>query len=128
MSDLFKKALQAHLRFNLGNGEVNTEDLLSYHEDKLDVLYSSLYETLQSSQKVSLLSTKSNANKTIELKMAIIKEIVEDKLAVKLAKETKAIKAEKARVLREKIAAKKDIALDELSIDEMEAQLAELGE
>ena len=51
---------------------------------------------------------------------------VETKLADKQAKETKALKANQARIIREKLANKKEASLDALSIEDLEKQLAEL--
>lgn len=126
MSELFKEATKQHLRFNLGNGEVTTEDLWAFPLAKLDASYSQLHQELELNKQVSLLSPKTTGNKLLELKLEIIKAIVETKLADKEAKETKALRAEQAEVIREKLAAKKGQALDALSEEELLKQLAEL--
>lgn len=126
MSELFKEATKQHLRFNLGNGDVTTEDLWEFPLTRLDAAYSQVHQELEQSKQVSLLSPKTTNNKLLELKLEIIKAVVEAKLADKEAKETKALRAAQAAVIREKLAAKQGEALDSLSVEELEKQLAEL--
>lgn len=124
--NIFLEATKQHLRFNLGNGEVTTEDLWSYSLERLDNAYSVLHRDIETSKQTSLLNPKTGTSKLLELKLSVIKEVVETKLADNQAKETKALRANQARIIREKLANKKEASLDALSIEELEKQLAEL--
>lgn len=123
---IFLEATKQHIRFNLGNGEVTTEDLWSYSLERLDSAYSVLHRDIEASKQISLLKPKTDTGKLLELKLSVIKEVVETKLADKQAKETKALRANQARIIREKLANKKEASLDALSIEDLEKQLAEL--
>lgn len=123
---IFLEATKQHLRFNLGNGEVTTEDLWSYSLERLDNAYSVLHRDMEASKQTSLLKPKTDTSKLLELKLSVIKEVVETKLADKQAKETKALRANQARIIRKKLANKKEASLDALSIEDLEKQLAEL--
>lgn len=121
---IFLEATKQHLRFNLGNGDVTTEDLWSYSLERLDLAYGNLCKLAE--QKPSLLSSRTSEDKRLALATQVIKEVVETKLADKQAKETKALRANQARIIREKLANKKEASLDALSIEDLEKQLAEL--
>lgn len=126
--ELFKEATKQSLRFNLGNGEVTTEDLWHYGLERLDSLYSTIHQEIENSKQASLLKPKTNASKLLELKLAIVKDIVETKLADKQAKDLKELKANKARIAREKLANKQDAALDDLSEEDLEKYIKSLEE
>jgi len=81
---------------------------------------------MEASKQTSLLKPKTDTSKLLELKISVIKEVVETKLTDKQAKETKALRANQARIIREKLANKKEASLDALSIEDLEKQLAEL--
>ena len=118
----FKEGTKQHLRFNLGNGDITCEDLWNFSVERLDGAYSSLHSELEASKQTSLLKPKTSLNLILELKLAILKEIVETKLTDKQAKETKALRANQARIIREKLANKKEASLDALSIEDLEKQ------
>ena len=122
--NIFKEATKQHLRFNLGNGDITTEDLWSYSLERLDLAYGNLYKLTE--QKPSLLTSRTSEDKRLALATQVIKEVVETKLADKQAKETKALRANQARVIREKLANKKEASLDALSIEDLEKQLSDL--
>lgn len=123
---MYKEATKQSLRFNLRNGEVTTEDLWHYGLERLDSLYSTIHQEIENSKQASLLKPKTNASKLLELKLAIVKDIVETKLADKQAKESKALKTEQARIIREKLANKRDAAMDALSEEDLLKQLEAL--
>ena len=123
----FKEATKnPNVRFNLGNGEVTVCDLWQYGLERLDSLYSSLYQELETSKQVSLLAPKTTSSKLLELKLSVVKEVVETKLADKADKEAKVIRADQARVIREKLAEKRIQSLDTLSEEDLLKQLEDL--
>lgn len=127
MSIIYKEATKNNkVRFNLGNGEVTVCDLWAYSLEKLDLLYTTLYSELEQLNKTSLLKPKTDHSKLLELKLAVVKDVVETKLAEKEARELKVLREQQASVIREKLAIKADQALDSLSEEELRKQLAEL--
>ena len=125
--ELYKEATKnPKIRFNLGNGDITVCDLWAYSLERLDSLYSLMHQELENSKQVSLLKPRTDASKLLEVKLAIVKDVIETKLADKQAKEAKALKAEQARVIREKLANKRDAAMDALSEEDLLKQLEAL--
>jgi len=122
MADLFKIAAKKKYRFNY-KGVISVEDLWDLDVEALDSIYKNLKKQQKTSQEESLLETVSKEDKEINNKIEIIKTIVNDKLAAK----EKAIKATEKRIQNQKIleimADKKDAALKEKSIEELQAML-----
>ena len=122
MADLFKIAAKKKYRFNY-RGVISVEDLWDLDVEALDSIYKNLKKQQKTSQEESLLETVSKEDKEINNKIEIIKIIVSDKLAAK----EKAIKAAEKRIQNQKIleimADKKDAALKEKSIEELQAML-----
>lgn len=122
MADLFKIAAKKKYRFNY-RGVISVEDLWDLNVEALDSIYKNLKKQQKTSQEESLLETVSKEDKEINNKIEIIKTIVNDKLAAK----EKAIKAAEKRTQNQKIleimADKKDAALKEKSIEELQAML-----
>lgn len=125
--NIYKEAVRnPQVRFNLGNGLVTVLDLWYYPVEALDKLYTELYSELEATNKASLLTPKTKVTNLLQLKLDIIRDVVETKLAEKEAKELKVLREMQANTIREKLAAKKDQALDSLSEEELLKQLAEL--
>lgn len=125
--NIYKEAVRnQQVRFNLGNGLVTVVDLWQYTVEALDKLYTSLYAELEETNKASLLTPKTKVTSLLQLKLDVVKDVVETKLAEKEAKELKALREIQANTIREKLAAKKDQVLDMLSEEELLKQLAEL--
>jgi hypothetical protein len=122
MADLFKIAAKKKYRFNY-RGVISVEDLWDLDVEALDSIYKNLKKQQKTSQEESLLETVSKEDKEINNKIEIIKTIVNDKLAAK----EKAIKAAEKRTQNQRIleimADKKDAALKEKSIEELQAML-----
>jgi len=123
---IFLEATKQHIRFNLGNGEVTTEDLWSYSLERLDTAYGVLCDNLDTRMRPTLLAPRSHLTKELELMRDVVKAVIESKLADKQAKETKALRTNQARIIREKLANKKEASLDALSIEDLEKQLTDL--
>ncbi len=122
MADLFKIAAKKKYRFNY-RGVISVEDLWDLDVEALDSIYKNLKKQQKTSQEESLLETVSKEDKEINNKIEIIKIIVNDKLAAK----ERAIKAAEKRTQNQRIleimADKKDAALKEKSIEELQAML-----
>ena len=126
VTDIFKYAAKHKLRFPY-RGSVTVEDLYDLSVEELDKIYKSLSRKAKDMEEDSLL----NVNKTdtdIEVKIAIIKNIVEEKLAAaERAQKAAETKAKKQRIL-EAIAKKDEEDMNKATKEELQAMLDELGE
>lgn len=122
MADLFKVATKKKYRFNY-KGQITVEDLWDLDVEELDKIYKNLKSQQKNASEESLLQSVSKEDRILNNKIEIIKTIVVDKLAAKeRALKTAAQKAQNQRIL-EIMADKKDAALKEKSIEELQAML-----
>ena len=133
MSNNFEKASRQKLRFNGQNRNgslivLSTEDLWDVSLEGLDTIARSLNKQLKDSSEESFIKTKTKENSLLELKFEVVKHIIEVKLAEKDAKSKAKETSAKREKLKELIEAKKDAALGEKSVEELEAEFAALGE
>lgn len=123
MSDLFKVAAKRKYRFNF-KGLISVEDLYDLKVEELDRIYRDLKSQQKSNSEESLLQTVSKEDKELNNKIEIIKTIVEDKLSAR----EKALRAAEKKAQNQKIleilADKKDAALKEKSIEELQAMIS----
>lgn len=123
MTDLFKIAAKKKYRFNY-KGLISVEDLFDLKLEELDKIYKNLKSQQKNNSEESLLQTVSKEDRELNNKIEIIKTIVTDKLlahekALKAAEK----KAQNQRIL-EILADKKDAALKEKSIEELQAMIS----
>lgn len=111
--DIFKESLKKNFRFVSTKGLLTTEDLFDLTLPQLDTIFKGLNKLSKESAEESLLSTRTQSNKDIDVKIEVIKIIVQDKLDEKA-------KAE-ARVANK---AKRELLLDALNNKENEALLS----
>ena len=123
MADLFKIAAKKKYRFNY-KGLISVEDLFDLKLEELDKIYKNLKSQQKNNSEESLLQTVSKEDRELNNKIEIIKTIVTDKL---LANE-KALKAAEKKAQNQRIleilADKKDAALKEKSIEELQAMIS----
>lgn len=122
---IFEIATRERFRFNY-KGQISVEDLWLLSVKELDEIFKSLNKQLKQTKEESLLETKTQQDRELDMKIEIVKYIVavkleEDKLRLK-AKETK----EKKQKILEVLSRKKNEALEKLDIDTLEKQLEEL--
>lgn len=123
MSDLFKVASRKKYRFNY-KGVISVEDLWDLSVEELDSIYKKLKAQQKNNNEESLLQSVTKEDKELANKIDIIKTIVVDKLAAKeRALKAAEKKAQNQRIL-EILADKKDAALKEKSIEELQAMIA----
>jgi hypothetical protein len=124
MADLFKIAAKKKYRFNY-KGLITVEDLYDLTIEELDKIYKNLKVQQRNSSEESLLQTISKEDKELNNKIEIIKVIVADKLAAKeKAKKAFEQRAQRQRIL-EIMEDKKDAALKEKTIEELQAMMSE---
>jgi len=122
MSDLFKIASRKKYRFNY-KGVISVEDLWDLSVEELDNIYKKLKAQQKNNNEESLLQSVTKEDKELTNKIDIIKTIVVDKLAAKeRALKVAEKKAQNQRIL-EILADKKDAALKEKSIEELQAMI-----
>lgn len=123
---MFETAIRTKMRFPY-KGMISVEDLWDLPIRDLDSVFKALNKQVKQSQEESLLSVKSKEDETLEMQISIVKYIVSVKVfeaeAAKQAKEQR----EKKQKIMELIAAKKEEALGNKSIEELEAMLAQFN-
>ena len=122
---MFEYAVRNKLRFPY-KGMISVEDLWDLNVRELDSIFKTLNAQVKKSQEESLLATKSKEDEVLTAQIDIVKHIVrikQDEEAARLfAKERK----EKQQKLMELINKKQDEDLNNKSIEELKAMLAEL--
>jgi hypothetical protein len=127
MEKMFEFALKNKVRFPY-KGLVSVEDLFDLSARDLDSIFKTLNAQVKKSQEESLLATKTKEDETLAIQIEIVKYIVKTKLAeAETAKHSKELKDKKQKLM-EMIAEKKDEALRNASVEELQAMLDNLGE
>lgn len=123
---MYKKALRTKLRFSTTKGKLTTEDLFDLSLTDLNNLAISLDKKLSETPRKSFISDIAPDTQEDELRFNIVKDIITLKLVERdAARNAKEKAAEKAQLL-EILHRKKNEALENLSVAEIEAKLAEL--
>ena len=119
--DIFKIAIKEKYRW-LYKGVISTEDLFDLSLEALDGIYKNLMKQKRTESEESLLSV-SKEDKELNIKIEIVKTIVADKLAEKeKARRSAERKAQNQKIL-EIMADKKDAALKEKTLEELQAMI-----
>lgn len=128
---IFEKATKQKLRFNQLAGILTVEDvwdlpLTSRSGMSLDNLAKAINKAIKDEEEESFVVSRSKASEKLKLQFDIVKHIIE----VKLEERDKRAKEQEAKARKEKImevlARKQDQGLEELSKEELEAELAKL--
>nr|DAS11761.1 MAG TPA: hypothetical protein [Caudoviricetes sp.] len=129
MSDinLFEVATRANYQFPF-RGMINVIDLWDLSLTNLDSVFKALNAEAKKHEEESLLNAKSKEDEEISNKIWIIKYIVSVKLAEKKAREDAKKNAEMKQRLLEIKAKRQNAALENMSDEELDKALAELGE
>lgn len=123
---LFEKAVRQKLRFSY-KGLIGVEDLWDLTPRELDKMYKELNSGLKELEEDSLLEVKSAADKSLELKVNIVKYIVETKLAERKERVEKAKQANRKQKILEIMESKKEEQLKDKSLDELEEMLGDIS-
>jgi hypothetical protein len=126
MEKMFEFVLKNKVRFPY-KGLVSVEDLFDLSVRDLDSVFKTLNAQVKKSQEESLLATKTKEDETLAIQIEVVKHIVKTKLdEAEAAKQSREVK-EKKQKLMEIIAAKKDEALRNASVEELQTMLDNLG-
>ena len=122
---MFEQATRMKARFPF-RGLVSVEDLWDLSVKDLDSVFKILNSELKQTKEESLLDVKTKEDAELQLKINIVKHIVE----IKLAEEDLRLRARERREKKQKIlevlSAKQDESLQGKSVEELEAMLDEL--
>ena len=121
-NDIFVIATREKYRFPF-NGQISTEDLWDLTPAQLDRVYKVLKKDQKTSNEESLMTTRNSEDSALENKIEIVKFVFETKKAEKQAAIIEAEQEAKKKRIREIIASKKDDALKNMSIEELEKLL-----
>ena len=120
--NIFEVASRQKFRFPY-KGQISTEDLWDLSVEALDSIFKTLKSQAKKNEEESLLNTKSKEGEILDAQIEIVKHIV----SVKLDEADKRTKAREKRQrdqrIMEIIADKKDAALKEKSVEELEKML-----
>lgn len=123
---MYKKASKLKLRFSTNKGNLSTEDLWDLSLEQLDAIAVKLDEQIEKSPRKSFIKTVSKGNEILELKFAIVKDIIDTKMAEQAARENQQAKSAQRQKLLELIAEKEDFELKGKSAEELRKMLNEL--
>lgn len=125
---MFEKASREKVRFNTTKGICTVEDLWDLPLKSLDEMYKGLVKMRKESKEESLLSEKkpTKEDNLLELKIDLLKHVVEVRLAEKKVRELAAEKAEKKKKIMAIIAEKQDKELYNKDVTDLEKMLAEM--
>lgn len=122
VKNIFKYAAKNALRFPY-KGMASVEDLFDLGLNELDNIYKTLKKQQKNDAGESLIEDKTPQDTQLEVKLAIVKEIFDDKKAsIDKAKKTAEKKAQAQKILSI-MNRKQDEALQNMSMEELQAQL-----
>lgn len=122
--NIYKYAVKNALRFPY-KGLITTEDLFDLDVRALDSIFKTLKKEQKNASEESLIDSKSSADKELEIKIAIVTEIVSDKLEAAEKAKRAAEKREKKQKILNIIDIKQNEALQNMSVAELTKLLAE---
>ena len=126
-NELFINATRNNYQFPF-RGMINVIDLWDLSLTNLDSIFKTLNAEAKKSEEESLLNTKSKEDEEISNKIEIVKYIVSVKLDEKKKREDAKKNAEMRQRLLEIKAKRQDAALENMSDEDLDKALAELGE
>ena len=126
-NELFINATRNNYQFPF-RGMINVIDLWDLSLTNLDSVFKTLNAEVKKSEEESLLNTKSKEDKELYNKIEIVKYIVGVKLDEKKKREDAKKNAEMRQRLLEIKAKRQDAKLENMSDEDLDKALAELGE
>ncbi len=115
---MFEAASRLKIRFDF-RGLCTVEDLWDLPLTSLDSIYKKLNLQMKAQKEESLLEKKSQEDKILELKINIVKHIVETKIQEGKVKEDQILRKQQRQKIEEIISRKQDTALEGKSIEDL---------
>jgi hypothetical protein len=125
MENIFERAAREKTRFPY-KGMVSVEDIWDLNVQELDKIFKVLNARLKTLEGESLLGVKAKADTDLDLQIAIVRRIVEVKLAEMAARELEREKKQKKQKILEILSTKQDEALKSLSPEALQKMLEDL--
>lgn len=125
---MFKKASKIKLRFETSKGYLSTEDLWGLSLEDLDRIAKGINKKIKEEAEESFIKAKSSNTTLLELKLSILKDIIEDKLAQRESSIRRAENAEKKALLQDLLQQKEQEDLKGMTKEEIKKQLDLLEE
>ena len=125
-NNIFEQASRDKVRFDSGKGSLTTEDLWDLSLNSLDTLAKGVNKQLKAESEESFINPKSTSNKSLELKLEILKHVIAVRMAERDAAKDKAEKAQKIATLKELLKDKQLEQMKGMSTEDIEKQLAAL--
>ena len=123
--NMFEQATRLKLRFKSNNGMVTTEDLWDLPLSQLDGIAKELRKELRDTEDSFIEEKKSNSQ--LELRFEVVKHVITTKLEERDAKAKAKEVAARRQVLLEALEKKQNAALDGMSAEDIQKELATLG-
>lgn len=122
---IFEVAARNKLRFE-HKGLLTVEDLWQLDVTELDTVFKKLNAQLKEVKEESLLNSKTSENRELDVKIEIVKHIVEVKLReAKQSQQAQATRVEKQKIM-EILSSKEDEALHDKTPEELREMLTQL--
>lgn len=128
MENMFEQASREKLRFEFSKGLISTEELWSLSLANLDSIAKGINKTIKEESEESFIKPRSNSNKTLELKLEIVKHVISVRMKEAEDAKTKSEKQAQLSTLNGLLEAKKLQELSNLSSEEIEKKIAALQE
>lgn len=123
-TNMFELATRYKFRFPF-KGMISVEDLWDLSVENLDTVFKCINAEMKKTKEESLLSTKSKDDEVLEMKIKIVKYIVEVKQKEKEEREKMFLNKERNQKIMSIIAAKQDEELQNMSVEELQKLLVE---
>lgn len=122
-ANIWKYAAKNKLTFATNKGTLMASDLFDLKIEDLDKIYANLKKQEDNQNTYTLLDTKKKENADLEIKIQLVKEVFDDKIAAKEAAEKAVQTREQNRKIKDIIERKKNAELEGKSIEELEKMI-----
>lgn len=129
--NLFEYASRRKLRFNIGKGNISTEDLWDLNLDSLNNLAKSLNKKIKEAEGEEdyiRKPSKSSVDNDIQVSFELVKHVINVKLDERDKRLARAEKEEKRRKLTEALERAENKELEGKSVEDIKKMIEELGD
>lgn len=125
--NIFEIAARKAFRFPSNKGDVSVEDLFNFNLSQLDNTARAINKELKSSEEESFVTTRTNANTALAVKLEIVKFVIADKQEEQRKRVDAVARREQKEQVASILAARKHNALQELTTEQLAALHADLS-
>jgi len=126
--DIFVTAARKKFRFDSSRGQLATEDLFDLKLEALDTIAIALDKKITEAAGKSFVKTRATSTTELAAQLEIVKFVIATKQAEDEAKKIRVAKEGQKAFLSDLLQKKRLQQLECLSVDEIQAQLAAIGE